>query len=66
MQHEQAARSRHGMEECIKNLESMLKAMQSDFAKVAKDDTSACFFCENDDTCDGPIVDCNFVWKKHN
>lgn len=64
MYHEQAARSRHGMEERIKNLESMLKAMQSDFAKVAKDGASACFFCANDDTCDG--VDCNFVWKKHN
>ena len=50
----------------IKDLESMLEAMHSDFAKVAKDDMSPCFFCENDDKCDGPIVDCNFVWAKHN
>ena len=53
-------------EDRIKELESMLEAMHSDFAKVAKDDTSACFFCENDDACNGPIVDCNFAWAKHN
>ena len=53
-------------EDRIKELESMLEAMHSDFAKVAKDDTSPCFFCENDDKCNGPIVDCNFVWAKHN
>ena len=53
-------------EDRIKELESMLEAMHSDFAKVAEDGTSACFFCENDDKCNGPIVDCNFVWAKHN
>ena len=64
MHHEQAAKTRQGMENSIKNLESMLKAMQSDFAQCAKG-KSPCFFCANDETC----VDednCNFVWAKHN
>ena len=66
MHHEQAARTRQGMEDHIKELESMLNAMQSDFAKVAKDDMSACFFCANDDNCAGTPETCKFKWMKHN
>ena len=66
MQHEQEARTRRGMEDRIGNLESMLKAMQKDFAKCARHNISQCHFCANDDTCSGCPNDCNFVWKKHN
>ena len=66
MHHEQEARTRKGMEERIENLNSMLKAMQSDFAKCAKDNISPCHYCANDETCSGNPQDCNFIWNKHN
>lgn len=66
MQHKQEARTRRGMEERIENLDSMLKAMQSDFAKCAKDNISPCHYCANDETCSGNPHDCNFIWNKHN
>ena len=53
MHHELQAMERQGMEERINNLEMMMKAMQSDFAKCAKDDISPCHFCANDETCSG-------------
>ena len=65
MRHELEARSREGMTDRIYNLESMLKAMQLDFAKCAKDNISPCHFCANDETCDGCPEACNFVWNKH-
>ena len=65
MYHELEARTRQGMEERITTLESMLKAMQSDFAKCAKDNISPCHFCTNDEKCDGEPCNCNFVWSKH-
>ena len=66
MQHELEARTCHGMEERINNLEMMLKSMQADFAKCAKDNISPCFFCANDEMCNGCPENCNFVWNKHN
>lgn len=66
MQHEQEARTRRGMEERIENLNSMLKAMQSDFAKCAKNNISPCHYCANDEICSGEPKDCNFTWNKHN
>ena len=64
MYHEQAAKTRQGMEKHIKDLESELNEMHSDFAQCAKG-KSPCFFCANDETCtDGD--NCNFVWAKHN
>lgn len=65
MHHEQAARTKQGMEERIKELESMLKDMQSDFAQCAKG-ISPCFFCTNDDNCIGTSETCKFIWTKHN
>lgn len=46
--------------------EAKFKAMQSDFAKCAKEDISPCFFCSNDETCNGTPEGCNFVWNEHN
>ena len=47
--------------------EAKFKAMQSDFAKCAKEDISPCFFCANDDTCTCTNdADCNFKWQPHN
>lgn len=66
MQYELEARTRKGMEERINDLESMLKAMQADFAKCAKDNISPCHFCANDGICDGCPENCNFVWQSHN
>jgi len=48
------------------NLESKLAAMESDFAKCAKDNISPCFFCENDEICEGIPSDCKFKWMPHN
>ena len=65
MYHEQVAKTKQGMEKRIKELETMLKDMQSDFAKCAQG-VSPCFFCENDDACqcsDG--CKSEFVWAKH-
>ena len=65
MHHELQAMERQGMEERINNLEMMMKAMQSDFAKCAKDDISPCHFCANDETCSGCPEDCNFIWNNY-
>lgn len=67
MKYEQEARVRQGMESRIKELETMLKDITSDFAKCAKDNISPCFFCANDETCNCPAdANCNFKWKPHN
>lgn len=66
MHHELEARSRQSMENRINELEGMLKSMQSDFAKCAKDNISPCFFCKNDEICNGCPDNCNFKWHKHN
>lgn len=66
MHYELPAIERQAMEERINELEFMLKAMQSDFAKSARG-ISPCFFCAKDDSCQ--CVDdkkCEFVWEKHN
>lgn len=64
MHHEPETRTRQGMEERIKQLESMLRTMQSDFAECARG-VSPCFFCANDETCESE-KDCNFIWVRHN
>lgn len=64
MHHELQALTRQGMEAKIHNLEAMLDAMQSDFAKCARG-ISPCFFCANDDSCSGIPENCKFVWIKH-
>ena len=46
--------------------ETKFEAMQADFAKCAKEGVSPCFFCANDETCNGTSKDCNFVWSEHN
>lgn len=66
MHHEQLAMERQAMREQINNLETMLKAIKSDFAKSARG-ISPCFFCAKDDSCQ--CVDdkkCDFVWNEHN
>ena len=50
--------------ERIKQLESMMKDMEADFAECARTGKSQCFFCAHDDTCDGR--DCQFKWQPHN
>jgi hypothetical protein len=65
MHHEQIAMERQAMRERIDNLESMLKAIESDFAKCAKDNISPCHYCANDEKCDGCPETCNFIWMKH-
>lgn len=65
MHHELYAMERQAMQERINDLENMLNAMQSDFAKCAHG-ISPCFYCANDSTCSGCAKDCNFVWDKHN
>lgn len=62
MLHEQLALERKSLYEENNNLHAMLKAMESDFAQCARG-VSACFFCENDETCNGCDKDCNFKWK---
>lgn len=65
MKYEKEALSRQGMENKIKELNNMLKGMQSDFADCARG-VSPCFFCANDETCNcSDEKDCNFVWAKH-
>ena len=64
MHHELEARSRKALEEQIDNLNKNLKDMESDWAECARTGKSPCFFCSNDDTCDGR--DCDFVWQPHN
>lgn len=66
MQHELEARTLHGMEEKIRNLEATLNDINADFAKCARG-TSACFFCANDQNCFDPDRNgCHFVWARHN
>lgn len=66
MHHELQAMERQAMRERINELETLLDNMQADFAKCAKNNTSPCFYCANDETCSGCPNDCNFVWAKHN
>jgi hypothetical protein len=47
----------------INQLQSQLLDMESDFAECARTRKSPCFFCANDDTCDGQS--CNFKWQPH-
>ena len=65
MRYEQEAMERQGMLAKINNLEAMLKAMESDFAKCAHG-ISPCVYCANDRTCNSCVKYCNFVWDKHN
>lgn len=66
MKYELHAMERHAMKDRINELETMLKDIQSDFAKCAQG-ISPCFFCANDDTCQC-TNECNnkFIWAKHN
>lgn len=65
MHYELEARTIHGMEEKIHNLEAMLDAMNTDFGECAKG-KSPCFFCANDQYCDDPDkYGCHFAWKSH-
>ena len=64
MHYEQLARERQSMKDEINTLKSQLTAIESDFAECARTRKSPCFFCENDDTCDGQS--CNFKWMSHN
>lgn len=64
MHHELEARTRQGMEARIEELKTMLKDMQSDFAKCATG-ISPCFFCARDEECSGEPDKCNFKWAKH-
>lgn len=64
MHHELEARTIKALEEQINNLNKNLKDMESDWAECARTGRSHCFFCANDDTCDGR--DCDFVWQPHN
>lgn len=63
MDYEKEAMERQNMLNEIKNLKTMLKDMESDFAESARTGKSPCFFCVNDDTCDGRS--CDFVWLPH-
>lgn len=60
----QETRNKQATEEQIANLMKALKDMESDFAECARTRKSPCFFCGNDDTCDGQS--CDFVWQPHN
>lgn len=57
---------RTAMQEQIDALETKLNNIHSDFAKCAKNNISPCFFCANDEICDGCPTNCNFKWKSHN
>lgn len=57
---------RTAMQEQIDALETKLNNIHSDFAKCAKGNISPCFFCANDETCDGRPTNCNFKWQGHN
>lgn len=63
MGYELEARLKQAQEEEIKTLTKHLKDMESDFAECARTRKSPCFFCTNDDTCDGQV--CNFNWLPH-
>ena len=64
MQHEQSAIERQNLLNEIHRLNTMLHDIETDFAECAKTGKSPCFFCANDDTCDGN--NCNFVWNPNN
>lgn len=66
MGHELPAMERQGMRNEISILKTQRKDMESDFAKCAKSGISPCFFCANDQGCDGNPETCNFKWKTHN
>lgn len=67
MLHEQLAIERKNTQETIKNLETMLKDMERDFAECARTGKSYCFFCAHDETCTCTNdADCNFKWQPHN
>jgi hypothetical protein len=53
-------------EERVHSLETKFNDMHSDFAKCAKDNIPPCFFCENDEICNGCPDNCNFKWHAHN
>lgn len=66
MQHELESRTLQNLEEKIRNLETMLDDMNSDFGQCAHG-KSPCFFCANDKYCDDPDkYGCHFIWEKHN
>ena len=66
MHHELLAIERQNMQNKIDCLQTMLKDMESDFAKCAQG-VSPCFFCANDDTCTCTSEKCsNFKWQPHN
>lgn len=50
----------------VELLSTRINAMHADFAKCAKEGISPCFFCANDEKCNGLPKDCNFVWNPHN
>ena len=54
------------LEERVHTLETKFNDMHSDFAKCAKGNISPCFFCENDEICNGCPDNCNFKWQAHN
>ena len=64
MHNEQVAIERQNMQNEISKLTTMLHDMEADLAECARTGKSPCFFCANDDTCDGR--NCNFVWQPHN
>lgn len=63
MRYELEARLKQAQEEQVETLTKRLKDMESDFAECARTRKSPCFFCANDDTCDGQT--CNFKWLSH-
>lgn len=54
------------LEERVRSLETKFNDMHSDFARCAKSGISPCFFCENDEICNGCPDNCNFKWQAHN
>ena len=66
MQHELYAMERQAMRDRIDELETMFEDMHSDFARCAKGNISPCFFCANDEMCNGCPDNCKFVWNRHN
>ena len=64
MTHEKEAMERQNMLDEINSLKTMLRDMETDWAECARTGKSPCFFCANDDTCDGRS--CDFVWQTHN
>lgn len=65
MGYELHAMERQGMLDEITNLKSQLAAIESDFARCAKG-ISPCFYCMNDNNCEGTPETCRFKWMKHN